>query len=57
MNGHRLVALDKAARRTWILGWRFHHGTLGCFLILLGAWLVADDWHDRRDFILGRSRS
>lgn len=57
MGGHRLVALDKAAKRTYLLGWRAHHGALGCALVLLGAWFIADDWHDRADWLLGRSRS
>jgi hypothetical protein len=54
---YRLVALDKAARRTYVMGWRAHHGALGVALVLLGVYLMADDWHDRADWLIGRSRS
>jgi hypothetical protein len=25
--------------------------------VLLGVWFMADDWHDRKDWIVGRSHS
>jgi hypothetical protein len=33
--------------RTYVYGWRLHHGLLGCVLAVIGAALAA---HDRRDF-------
>jgi hypothetical protein len=41
-----LIRVDRRLRRTYLLGRRLHHGTVGLGLAVLGAVLA---WHDRRD--------
>jgi hypothetical protein len=43
----RSVVEFKPFPRTYVYGWRLHHGLLGCVLAAIGAALAA---HDRHDF-------
>ena len=39
---------DKEVNRVWVGGYRVHHGAIGFFLCLVGAWLMRHDWLDKR---------
>ena len=55
----RVIDIQLATRRCWIGGRRVHHGPVGLPLLfserrtvrLLGAVLLASDWHDRREWL------
>jgi hypothetical protein len=41
-----MIVVDRALRRVYFCRCRVHHGLVGFLLVVLGAYLVADDWHD-----------
>lgn len=46
-----MINYDRKQQRVWIAGWRLHHGLTGIVLAGIGIFLMADDWHDRHDWL------
>lgn len=46
-----MIKWDRNQQRVWVAGWRLHHGFTGLVLLAISIVLMADDWHDRREWI------